>query len=91
VGLVRNAGGIFIGEHTYEVLGDYTAGPTHVMPTMGTARFASPLSARDFTKIISLFGLSQAEARAIAPAAQRLAEAEELTAHAQSVVKRLNQ
>jgi histidinol dehydrogenase len=91
VGLVRNAGGIFVGEHTYEVLGDYTAGPTHVMPTMGTARFASPLSARDFTKIISLFGLSQAEARAIAPAAQRLAEAEELTAHAQSVVKRLNQ
>ncbi len=85
VGQVKNAGGIFVGEHTYEVLGDYTAGPTHVMPTMGTARFASPLSVRDFTKIISIFGLSAAEAKAIAPAAQRLAEAEGLTAHANSV------
>ncbi len=85
VGQVKNAGGIFVGEHTYEVLGDYTAGPTHVMPTMGTARFASPLSVRDFTKIISIFGLSAAEAKAISPAAQRLAEAEGLTAHANSV------
>jgi len=85
VGQVQNAGGIFVGEHTYEVLGDYTAGPTHVMPTMGTARFASPLNVRDFTKIISVFGLSAAEAKAISPAAQRLAEAEGLTAHANSV------
>ena len=85
VGLVENAGGIFLGEHTYEVLGDYAAGPTHVMPTMGTARFASPLNIRDFTKVISLFGLSEQEARAIAPAAQRLAEAEGLTAHANAV------
>jgi len=85
VGQVQNAGGIFVGEHTYEVLGDYTAGPTHVMPTMGTARFASPLNVRDFTKIISIFGLSAAEAKAIAPAAQHLAEAEGLTAHAHSV------
>lgn len=85
VGQVQNAGGIFVGEHTYEVLGDYTAGPTHVMPTMGTARFASPLNVRDFTKIISVFGLSEAEAKAISPAAQRLAEAEGLTAHANSV------
>ncbi|HEY84667.1 MAG TPA: histidinol dehydrogenase [Chloroflexi bacterium] len=88
VGKVENAGGIFLGEHTYEVLGDYTAGPTHVMPTMGTARFASPLSARDFTKIISVFSLSQAEARAISPAAHRLAQAEGLTAHANAVEKR---
>ncbi len=85
VGQVQNAGGIFVGEHTYEVLGDYTAGPTHVMPTMGTARFAGPLSVRDFTKIISIFGLSAAEAKAISPAAKRLAKAEGLTAHVQAV------
>ncbi|MFQ5578913.1 MAG: histidinol dehydrogenase, partial [Anaerolineae bacterium] len=89
VGQVQHAGGIFLGEHAYEVLGDYTAGPTHVMPTMGTARFAGPLSTRDFTKIITLFGLSRAEARQIAPAAQRLAEAEGLTAHAAAVQRRL--
>jgi histidinol dehydrogenase len=89
VGLVENAGGVFLGEHAYEVLGDYTAGPTHVMPTMGTARFASPLNIRDFTKVISLFGLSEAEAVAIAPAARRLAEEEGLTAHANAVRLRL--
>ncbi|MCB0179620.1 MAG: histidinol dehydrogenase [Anaerolineae bacterium] len=88
-GQVKNAGGVFLGEHAYEVLGDYTAGPTHVMPTMGTARFASPLSVRDFTKIISVFGLDAAEAARIGPAAQRLAEAEGLDAHATAVRKRL--
>jgi histidinol dehydrogenase len=82
---VKNAGGIFLGEHAYEVLGDYTAGPTHVMPTMGTARFASPLSVRDFTKIISIFGLSAAESARISPAAEILADAEGLTAHAAAV------
>jgi histidinol dehydrogenase len=86
---VKNAGGIFLGEHAYEVLGDYTAGPSHVMPTMGTARFASPLSVRDFTKIISVFGLDAAEAAAIAPAAQLLAQAEGLTAHAAAVGRRV--
>ncbi len=89
IGKVRHAGGIFLGEHAYEVLGDYTAGPTHVMPTMGTARFASPLSVRDFTKIISVFGLDQVEATAIAPAAQTLANAEGLDAHATAVRRRL--
>jgi histidinol dehydrogenase len=87
-GKVKNAGGIFLGEHAYEVLGDYTAGPTHVMPTMGTARFASPLNVRDFTKVISVFGLDASEAAAIAPAAQVLAEAEGLDAHAASVWRR---
>jgi histidinol dehydrogenase len=87
-GQVKNAGGIFLGEHAYEVLGDYTAGPTHIMPTMGKARFASPLSVRDFTKIISVFGLDAAEAAAIGPAAQILAEAEGLDAHAAAVRKR---
>ncbi len=85
VGQVKNAGGIFVGEHAYEVLGDYTAGPTHVMPTMGTARFASPLSVRDFTKIISVFGLGETESAAISSAAQILAQAEGLSAHANAV------
>jgi histidinol dehydrogenase len=89
VGKVKHAGGIFLGEHAYEVLGDYTAGPAHIMPTMGTARFASPLSVRDFTKIISVFGLDAAEAVSIGPAAQILAEAEGLDAHASAVRKRL--
>lgn len=88
VGQVKNAGGVFLGEHAYEVLGDYTAGPTHVMPTMGTARFASPLSVNDFTKIINVFGLDAAEAAAIGPAAQTLAAAEGLDAHATAVRKR---
>lgn len=89
VGQIKNAGGIFLGEHAYEVLGDYTAGPTHVMPTMGTARFASPLNVRDFTKVISIFGLDAAEARTIGPAAQRLAEAEGFDGHAGAVRRRL--
>jgi histidinol dehydrogenase len=88
VGKVQHAGGVFLGENSYEVLGDYVAGPTHVMPTMGTARFASPLSVRDFTKIISLFALSQGEAREIGAAARILAEAEGLTAHAAAVARR---
>jgi histidinol dehydrogenase len=88
VGKVKHAGGIFLGDNSYEVLGDYVAGPTHVMPTMGTARFASPLSVRDFTKIISLFALGEDEAREIGGAAQTLAEAEGLTAHAAAVARR---
>ena len=56
VGTVRNAGGIFLGENSFEVLGDYVAGPSHVMPTGGTARFASPLNVLDFVKITSLIG-----------------------------------
>jgi histidinol dehydrogenase len=90
MGKVKHAGGIFLGEFAYEVLGDYTAGPTHVMPTMGTARFASPLSVRDFTKIITVFGLDATEAAAISPAAQLLAEAEGLDAHAAAVKRRLS-
>jgi histidinol dehydrogenase len=89
VGKVHNAGGIFLGENSYEVLGDYVAGPTHVMPTMGTARFASPLNVQDFTKITSLFALSQSQAREIGQAAQALAMAEGLTAHAAAVARRI--
>src|SRR5690606_28695591 len=62
IGRVRNAGGIFLGESSFEVLGDYVAGPSHVMPTGGTARFASPLNVLDFVKITSVIGLDRAAA-----------------------------
>ncbi len=82
VGQVQNAGGIFVGDYSFEVLGDYVAGPSHVMPTEGTARYASPLSVADFVKRISLVALSaEAGGRLSAPAAE-LARAEGLTAHA---------
>ena len=82
VGQIRNAGGIFVGEHSFEVLGDYVAGPSHVMPTEGSARYASPLSVADFVKRISLIAFTrEAGARLSAPAAI-LAHGEGLTAHA---------
>jgi histidinol dehydrogenase len=89
VGKVRNAGGIFLGERSFEVLGDYVAGPSHIMPTGGTARYASPVNVDDFRKVISLVGLNEAALRRIGPAAARLAEAEGLTAHAAAVRARL--
>ena len=79
---IRNAGGLFLGEHSFEVLGDYVAGPSHIMPTGGTARFASPLSVLDFVKITSVVALEPAVAARLCPAAGRLARAESLTAHA---------
>ena len=82
LGKVRNAGGVFLGEHSYEVLGDYVAGPSHVMPTSGTARFASPLNLLHFVKITSLIALDQAGALALGGSAETLAQAEGLTAHA---------
>ena len=82
LGQVRNAGGIFLGEHSYEVLGDYVAGPSHVMPTGGTARFASPLSLLDFVKITSLIGLNKSSAAQLSHTAEIIATAETLTAHA---------
>ena len=84
VGHVRNAGGIFLGEHSFEVLGDYVAGPSHVMPTGGTARFASPLNVLNFVKITSLIGLDRASAIELSQSAEILANAESLTAHATS-------
>jgi histidinol dehydrogenase len=89
VGLVRNAGGIFLGERSFEVLGDYVAGPSHIMPTGGTARYASPVNVDDFRKVISLVGLNEAALKRIGPAAIRIAEAEGLTAHAAAVRARL--
>ena len=90
VGKVRNAGGIFLGERSFEVLGDYVAGPSHIMPTGGTARFTSPVNVDDFRKVISLVGLNEAALQRIGPAAARLADAEGLTAHAAAVRARLS-
>lgn len=89
IGQVRNAGGIFLGEGSFEVLGDYVAGPSHVMPTGGTARFASPLNVLDFVKITSLIGLDRAAAAELSKAAAILANAEALTAHAAAAAARL--
>jgi len=79
---VVNAGGIFLGEHSYEVLGDYVAGPSHVMPTGGSARFASPLNLWDFVKVVSLVGLDASAASSLAREAATIANAEGLDAHA---------
>jgi histidinol dehydrogenase len=89
VGSIQNAGGIFIGERSFEVLGDYVAGPSHVMPTGGTARFASPINVNDFVKIVSIIGLNDEALADIGPAAETLARAEGLTAHAEAVRRRL--
>ena len=79
---VKNAGGVFVGEHSFEVLGDYLAGPSHVMPTGGSARFASPLNVWDFVKIVSLVALDESTAASVGPIAATIAEAECLDAHA---------
>lgn len=86
---IRNAGGLFLGERSFEVLGDYVAGPSHVMPTGGTARFASPLNVLDFVKVTSLIELDEATSRALSPLAAELARAESLTAHAAAAEARL--
>jgi len=78
---VNNAGGVFVGEHSFEVLGDYLAGPSHVMPTGGSARFASPLNVWDFVKIVSLIALDENTAQAIGPIAATIATSEGLDAH----------
>jgi histidinol dehydrogenase len=86
---VRNAGGVFIGERSIEAIGDYVAGPSHVMPTGGTARFASPLGVHDFLKISSIFDVAPDTFQQIAPAAIELAKSEKLGAHAQAIRLRL--
>jgi histidinol dehydrogenase len=88
VGRVRHAGGVFVGSASPEAAGDYVAGPSHIMPTGGTARFASPLSVDDFVKIISVFGLPAARLAQIGPTAARLARAEGFEAHARAVEAR---
>jgi histidinol dehydrogenase len=86
---IRNAGGLFIGERSFEVLGDYVAGPSHVMPTGGSARFSSPLNVLDFLKISSIIQLDDSTSAEISPAAARIAQAEQLTAHANAALQRI--
>ena len=83
------AGGMFLGESSFEVLGDYNAGPSHVMPTNGTARFASPLNVWDFVHIISLVALAPGPAAQLSRQASVLARAEGLEAHALAAEERI--
>jgi histidinol dehydrogenase len=86
---VRNAGCLFVGENSIEALVDYVAGPSHVLPTEGTARFGSGLNILDFVKIISLVKTGSAEIIKLGRAASIIARAEGLDAHARAVEKRL--
>jgi histidinol dehydrogenase len=88
--LVRHAGAIFLGRNTPEAMGDYIAGPNHVLPTARTARFSSGLSVLDFMKRTTILACSQQTINAIGPAAITLAEGEGLEAHARSIAARLN-
>jgi histidinol dehydrogenase len=87
--LLRHAGAIFLGAFTSESLGDYCAGPNHVLPTSGTARFSSPLGVYDFQKRSSLIEVSEAGAQVLGPIAVTLAEGEGLQAHAEAARMRL--
>ncbi|HLB28312.1 MAG TPA: histidinol dehydrogenase, partial [Dehalococcoidales bacterium] len=86
---ISNAGCIVLGEKGTVVLGDYIAGPSHVLPTGGTARFTSPLNVTDFVKLTSLINVDDALLNKLGPAAQTLANAEGLDAHAKAVARRL--
>lgn len=86
---VRNAGGLFVGESSPEALADYIAGPSHVMPTGGSARYASPLTVSDFLKVTSVVALGDADLERLGPAAARIAHAEGLSGHARAIEVRL--
>lgn len=86
---VRHAGAVFLGSHVPEPLGDYVAGPNHVLPTGATARFGSPLGVYDFVKRMSIIGGTERALRRLGPSVVRLAELEGLEAHARSVKLRL--
>jgi histidinol dehydrogenase len=88
--LIRHAGAIFLGRYTPEAMGDYIAGPNHVLPTARTARFSSGLSVLDFVKRTTLLSCTPGAIAALGPDAIALAEAEGLDAHARSVAARLN-
>ena len=85
---VHNAGAIFLGQYSSEPLGDYFAGPNHILPTNGTARFFSPLSVDDFVKKSSIIYYSEEALRAVHTDIEAFAQAEELTAHANSIAVR---
>ena len=84
VGKIKNAGAVFVGEFSHEVLGDYVAGPSHVMPTSGTARFNSGVGVHKFLKTIPLIALDDAESVELSRSAAIIARAEGLTAHAEA-------
>jgi histidinol dehydrogenase len=88
-GLVKNAGGVFLGEGSPEAIGDYTAGPSHVMPTGGAARFASPLSVLDFLKFSTIIDLNDDSVFELGPAGAAIARAEGLVGHARAIEERL--
>lgn len=88
---IGSAGGFFYGGHSFEVLGDYVAGPSHTMPTGGTARFASPLNVFDFVRINSIIALDPQTSMELSRAAATIARAEQLTAHAAAADYRSNQ
>ncbi|WP_442579135.1 histidinol dehydrogenase [Mesorhizobium sp. ASY16-5R] len=90
LGRLTNAGAVFLGRHTPEVIGDYVGGSNHVLPTARSARFSSGLSVLDFMKRTSILKLGPDQLRALAPAAIALAKAEGLEAHGRSVAIRLN-
>ncbi|MNT03227.1 Histidinol dehydrogenase [compost metagenome] len=87
--LLRHAGAIFLGAYTSESLGDYCAGPNHVLPTSGTARFSSPLGVYDFQKRSSLIEVSEAGAQILGKTAAVLAYGEGLQGHARAAEMRL--
>ncbi len=89
LGQIRHAGAIFLGHHTPEALGDYAAGPNHVLPTAGTARFFSPLGVEDFVKRSSVISFSRDALRDLAPEVVRIARMEGLEAHARAVEVRV--
>jgi len=86
---IRNAGCIFIGDSSPVALGDYIAGPSHVLPTGGSARFSSPLGVEDFLKVTNIIALDKATGRELGQSAITIAEAEELEGHAQAIRLRL--
>jgi histidinol dehydrogenase len=89
LGRIRNAGCVFAGQYSVESVGDYTAGPSHVMPTGGSARFASSLGVHDFLKVTSLVRLDGTTVEKIGPAGVAIGYAEGLAGHARAIETRL--
>jgi histidinol dehydrogenase len=90
LGQIRNAGAIFVGRQAPHVMGDYVAGPSHVLPTGGTARFASPLNVADFIKLSSVMAIGPADVARLGPAAMAIGRAEGLDAHVAAIARRLS-
>ncbi len=87
---VKHAGAIFLGRHTPEAIGDYMAGPNHILPTAGTARFSSPLGVEDFMKRTNLMSFTKSALRRFEKDIKRFAEWEGLEGHYQAVRKRVD-